>query len=206
MDDRTRRELERRGVRIESPQPQRKALPAPQRRRGLLAGRSSGPLFNIPSMPDILATPDYMKQPPRTGAPTPGANPFTGATRGSQHITLDNIMNPEYMKQPRPTPTPLQPSMSLRPDMFSTAPTAPTPLAHGPTQAPATAPMSSEGGGAELPYQTYQRLFGKSWGNAGGGRGDLIRALLDNYSIAAAPGSAEANLALQAKLKEQFKI
>lgn len=47
---------------------------------------------------------------------------------------------------------------------------------------------------AELPYQTYARIFGRPWP---GGRSAEIRGYLTALGIAAAPGSAAANVALQ---------
>ncbi|MCX7589383.1 MAG: hypothetical protein N2Z85_00365 [Patescibacteria group bacterium] len=53
----------------------------------------------------------------------------------------------------------------------------------------------------ELPYQTYQRLTGKSWP---GGTSQEIVNLLKKYGITAQPGSAEANLALQSALLKEY--
>ena len=49
----------------------------------------------------------------------------------------------------------------------------------------------------ELPYQTYQRIFGERWP---GGRSAKIVRMLKELGIKASPGSAKANLALQAAL------
>lgn len=46
----------------------------------------------------------------------------------------------------------------------------------------------------ELPFQTYQRIFGRDWP---GGRSDEIVSLLRKYNITDEPGSALANLELQ---------
>ena len=185
ISEHARNELESRGISVERPPrvstsvPPTSPLTPRQYRTGMLGGKAQ----NFDKYP--LSPISLYHRPGTSFAMRPGGN-----------IEL-------------PVDPPLQPGLSPespKSDIFSAKPTATPPLSQEAPPAPTTAPMPSERGGAELPYQTYQRLFGKSWGNAGGGRGDLIRALLDNYSIAAAPGSAEANLALQAKLKEQFKI
>ena|SRR3990167_6429379 len=56
------------------------------------------------------------------------------------------------------------------------------------------APQSS---GKELPYQTYQRITGSNWT---GGKSNIIQELLRRYGITSAPGSAQANIALQRAL------
>lgn len=53
----------------------------------------------------------------------------------------------------------------------------------------------------ELPFQTYERVFGRKWP---GGLSAGIRELLRQYDIQYPPGSAEANLALQRRLQESF--
>jgi hypothetical protein len=50
---------------------------------------------------------------------------------------------------------------------------------------------------SELPFQTYERVTESLWP---GGTNNRIIALLKIFGIDARPGSAEANLALQAKL------
>lgn len=49
----------------------------------------------------------------------------------------------------------------------------------------------------ELPFQTYKRVTGCKWP---GGKSDLVRLLLHAFHIHHEPGSAEANLELQAQL------
>ncbi len=49
----------------------------------------------------------------------------------------------------------------------------------------------------ELPFQTYQRITGKTWR---GGRSAEVVELLQRLRIEYAPGSAEANLCLQGAL------
>lgn len=52
-------------------------------------------------------------------------------------------------------------------------------------------------GNTEVPFQTYERLTQRPWP---GGRSGEIIALLYLFGIEAAPGTAEANLALQDQL------
>jgi hypothetical protein len=52
---------------------------------------------------------------------------------------------------------------------------------------------------AELPFQTYERLMGQPWP---GGRAAAVVQLLKFFRIDSEPGSAEANLKLQACLRE----
>jgi len=51
--------------------------------------------------------------------------------------------------------------------------------------------------GLELPFQTYERVTETRWP---GGTNERIITLLRIFRITARPGSAEANLALQAKI------
>lgn len=50
----------------------------------------------------------------------------------------------------------------------------------------------------ELPYQTYERVTGQKWGNPA-----QMAPVLAEHGITAAPGSSEANIALQQKLLAQ---
>jgi len=52
----------------------------------------------------------------------------------------------------------------------------------------------------ELPFQTYQRVTGKKWT---GGASPEVVSKLKEFGITSAPGSAEANLALQKQLETQ---
>ncbi len=67
-----------------------------------------------------------------------------------------------------------------------------------PTQTPNPAPVSTAAPAGELPFQTYERVTGQKWGTP-----EQMAPILTGHGITAAPGSAEANLALQQKLIAQ---
>lgn len=60
-----------------------------------------------------------------------------------------------------------------------------------------TTPTTTSSTASELPYQTYERLTGNTW--TGGNTAPILSAY-KQYGITNAPGSASANLALQAAL------
>jgi len=53
----------------------------------------------------------------------------------------------------------------------------------------------------ELPLQTYERVTGQKWP---GGKSPMVRLMLAIFKIDEDPGSAAANLKLQASLRETF--
>jgi hypothetical protein len=54
----------------------------------------------------------------------------------------------------------------------------------------------------ELPFETYERILHQSWP---GGTSERVVNLLHTYGIKYQPGSAEANLALQAELIREHR-
>jgi hypothetical protein len=63
---------------------------------------------------------------------------------------------------------------------------------------PESGPLPS----GELPYQTFQRLFGQQWE---GGDSEQIRQLLRQFGISDTPGKASTNLALQQALVNRYR-
>lgn len=207
MSDATLDELESREVQVQRPSPSGPI--GQERRRSVLGGGADkrGKLFNLglPDMPNIFATPEYMKRSNPTKLEGDRRSTWQTSQPGWNLPDFSLSASPEMLERGRlaregkdpsrpVAQEPLKSSMSLRPDKASALPTTPT--ANSPT---VEAPMPQSG--KELPYQTYQNLTGKDWG-----RGDVnpdVLWLLQHYGITAEPGSAEANLALQRALQGQ---
>ena len=109
----------------------------------------------------------------------------TGGPKRRSDIELRSEVGARMPDEPLPTGT----RATLNIPGLEASDTVPTMAGSAPS-ASAAAPTST----AELPYQTYERLLGRQWS---GGGSDTIRKMLELYGISAAPGSAEANLALQ---------
>lgn len=93
------------------------------------------------------------------------------------------------------------PTMNLMASHLGTPPVSPM-VSHSTGQTPSvTATPTSfrtfNTPGGELPYQTYERLTGQHWG--GGGSAN-VQDLMSRLGVTGAPGSADANLALQKAL------
>ncbi len=122
-----------------------------------------------------------------------GVNPNPRNIPGSSMST--SVPGPYEMAQPTPLPArPASPAMKPEPIQVLPGEIA------GEFQSAAMPTPSSARSGAELPFETYQRLTGNRWT---GGGSNAVRGLLSELGIQEKAGSSAANLALQKALLQR---